>query len=54
MYKGYKDEKDVENIINLILIPPEELVPANIFVQDSLNSLGLRKKKKFNLRQKKD
>ena len=47
MYKGDKDE---ENILNLILIPPEEPVPANMDPHDYQNSQELRKKKKFNLR----
>ena len=48
MYKGDKDE---ENILNLILIPPEESGPANMDPLDYQNSQELqKKKKKFNSR----
>ena len=47
MYKGDKENKAEEKIINLILIPPEEPVSVSMYPQDFQNSSEL-KKKKFN------
>ena len=42
MYNGDKDE---ENIINIIIIPPEEPIPISMYPQESQHSQGLQKKK---------